>query len=291
MIRVHAIQTGLVDVKRAQTASRGHGVARLGHVLFDQDWTGWVPINAWLIEHDEGCILVDTGETARVHERGYHPRWHPFYRLAARFQVRPEDELGPQLKSLGVGLRDIKHVVITHMHTDHAGGLGHLAGCRVWLHPREWKSASGFGAQVQGYLPHRWPRGWRPELLRFETRAFGAFTDSMPLTTRKDVFVIPTPGHTPGHVSVVVNDDHGPLIFLAGDTSYTEDLLLQGVVDGVCPDESVSQATNDRIRALAKVRPVVYLPTHDPASAERLATLATLDRKRNAVARADVVGV
>src|SRR5262249_11069311 len=171
---------------------------------FDSDWSGWVPIHAWLIEHSEGFILVDTGETARVSEPGYLPRWHPFFRWASRFRVRPEDELGPQLKALGVSARDIRHLVLTHLHTDHAGGLAHVAGCRAWVHPVEWARAQGFGGQVQGYLPHRWPRGWRPGLLQFDRHLVGPFTEWMPLTSRQDVFVLPTPGHTPGHVSVPV---------------------------------------------------------------------------------------
>jgi glyoxylase-like metal-dependent hydrolase (beta-lactamase superfamily II) len=96
----------------------------------------------------------------------------------------------------------------------------------------------------------------------------------MALTTRGDVLVVPTPGHTPGHVSVIVRGE--PSIFIAGDTSYTEDLLTQGVVDGVSPDEAVARATNQRILALARERPLVYLPSHDPQSADRLARLATL---------------
>jgi glyoxylase-like metal-dependent hydrolase (beta-lactamase superfamily II) len=96
----------------------------------------------------------------------------------------------------------------------------------------------------------------------------------MPLTKRGDVFVVPTPGHTPGHVSVIVRA--APSIFIAGDTSYTEELLTQGVVDGVSPDEGVSHQTNQRILALAREQPLVYLPSHDPQSADRLARLATL---------------
>ena len=74
-----------------------------------------------------------------------------------------------------------------------------------------------------------------------------------------------TPGHTADHISVLV-DDGDTTYFLAGDTSYTEDLMLAGSVDGVTADEDVSRATLDAIRGLTKDRPTVYLPTHDPQS-------------------------
>jgi len=274
MTKVHALRNGSVRIKRSQMAGRGRGLARAGHVLIDPEWSGWVPIYAWLIEHDEGPILVDTGETARVHERGYHPRWHPFYRLASQFQVAPHDEIGPQLREMGIRAKDIRKVVITHLHTDHAGGLAHLVDRPTWLHPRELSRAKGIGGRVQGYLPHRWPKWWNPEPLRFESLSLGPFREAMRLTTRGDVLAVPTPGHTPGHVSVIVRGE--PSIFIAGDTSYTEELLRQGVVDGVSPDEVVARETNQRILALAREQPLVYLPSHDPESADRLAHLATL---------------
>ena len=152
MAKVHAIRTGSVRIKIAQMSRRGHGLAALGHILIDRDWSEWVPIHAWLIEHDEGLILVDTGETARVHQRGYHPRWHPFFRRASQFQVTPQDEIGAQLQGMGVRTRDIRHVVLTHLHTDHAGGLAHVVGCRTWLHPIEWRRAKGIGGQVHPLL-------------------------------------------------------------------------------------------------------------------------------------------
>jgi glyoxylase-like metal-dependent hydrolase (beta-lactamase superfamily II) len=275
MTKTHAITTGLVQVRRPQMESRGAGVARMTNMLFDPEWSEWLPIHSWVIEHDEGVIVVDTGETARVHERGYHPRWNPFYRRAVRFSVQPEEELGPQLRALGIGARDVRHVVLTHLHTDHAGGLSHVTGSRVWVAGGELDRAAGFGGRVQGYLPHRWPKWWQPERIRFDSRPFGPFDESMSLTKRGDVLIVPTPGHTPHHVSVVVRGDVS--FFLAGDTSYNQSLLLAGKVDGVSPDPRVSQRTSGRILSLAAERPLVYLPSHDPDAARRLAECAAIE--------------
>ncbi|MHB1674107.1 MAG: N-acyl homoserine lactonase family protein [Acidobacteriaceae bacterium] len=274
MTNIHAIRTGMVQVRRAQMESRGKGIARIAHMLFDEEWSEWVPIYAWVIEHEEGIIVVDTGETSRVHENGYHPAWHPFYRRAVRLSVHPDEEIGPQLRSLGIAARDVRQVVLTHLHTDHAGGLIHLTGSKTWVSRQEYARASGLGGKAQGYLPHRWPKWWRPEFIRFDNRPFGPFQQSMPLTKSGDVLVVPTPGHTPNHVSVVVCGS--PSFFLAGDTSYTQHLLLAGKVDGVSPDEAISRQTLSQIVALAEERPLVYLPSHDPESAERLAQRSVL---------------
>jgi N-acyl homoserine lactone hydrolase len=67
--------------------------------------------------------------------------------------------------------------------------------------------------------------------------------------------------------------------FLAGDTSYSEALMLAGTVDGVSTDERISSATLDAIRRLAKDCPTVYLPTHDPGSAIRLASRSTIKNR------------
>ena len=76
---------------------------------------------------------------------------------------------------------------------------------------------------------------------------------------------MPTAGHTAGHLSVVVlEDDHA--LFLAGDTSYTQQLMLEEAVDGVAPDEQVSRQTLQRIHAYTRQMPTVYLPSHEMPS-------------------------
>ena len=277
MPKIHAIRTGMVQVRRPQMESRGTGLVRIANMLFDEDWSDWLPVYAWVIEHEEGIIVVDTGETSRVHQNGYFPSWHPFYRRAARFSGHPDEEIGPQLKALGIANRDVRQVVLTHLHTDHAGGLIHLTGSKTWVSRQELRRASGFGGKVQGYLPHRWPKWWQPQFICFDDRPVGPFRQSMSLTRSGDVLIVPTPGHTPNHVSVLVSGS--PSFFVAGDTSYTERLLLEGKVDGVSPDMKIARRTLNQIMALAEERPLVYLPSHDPESLLRLQQQSDIKRE------------
>jgi hypothetical protein len=59
-------------------------------------------------------------------------------------------------------------------------------------------------------------------------------------------------------------------VFLAGDSSYTQELMLRGKVDGVGADEEAERLTHERIRAFAAVTPTVYLVAHDPDTGTRL---------------------
>jgi N-acyl homoserine lactone hydrolase len=269
-MRIHAIQTGTVAVKTRQVAGVGHGLRRRLATLADSQWTEPLPIYVWVIEHPEGVIVVDTGETARVAERGYFPWWHPYYHLGAREWVQPEDEIGPQLQQLGIGPADVRWVVMTHMHTDHAGGLAHFPKSEILLGRTEERLSSGRMGQIRGYLPQHRPAWFQPRLVDFVDQPFGAFPQSFTLTRAGDVALVPTPGHTNGHLSVILReDDH--LIGFAGDTSYREDLLTARVIDGVATDEDADRVTQARWLATAQQQPMVYLPSHDPQSPQRLA--------------------
>jgi N-acyl homoserine lactone hydrolase len=235
----------------------------------DRSWTEPLPIYAWLIEHTEGLIVVDTGETAEVNSPGYFPRWHPYFRLGVKEWVEPREEIGPKLKALGFSPDDVRWVIMTHLHTDHAGGLAHFPKSEILVHRSEFDNASGFMGKVRGFLPHRWPSWFSPRLFELDDEPFGPFPQSLGVTEARDVKVVATPGHTKGHVSVVLQED-GQSVFFAGDTSYTQALMLEGAIDGVAPDERAARETLDRIRAFTRQQPVVYLPSHDPGAGMRL---------------------
>ena len=268
-MRIHAIQTGVVKIKSAQV--KGYGSDRITRQLAiyaDQNWTEWLPTYAWAIEHSEGVIVVDTGQGAHLLETGRS--LHPFVRWEVEFRIDPEEEIGPQLRTLGIGPRDVKKVILTHLHMDHDGGLAHFPNSEILVARGEIRTASGWAGRIRGYLPNRWPSWFDPISLDLTAEGNGPFAFSRRLTGTGDVIAVATPGHTADHLSVLVQED-GITHFLAGDTSYNEKLMLASRVDGVSPDEHVSSATLDAIKGFARSRPTVYLPTHDPQSAARLA--------------------
>jgi N-acyl homoserine lactone hydrolase len=269
-VKIHAIQTGTVAIKTRQVEGVGRGSRRQLNMFLDREWTEPLPIYAFAIEHPEGVIVVDTGETARTSDREYFPTWHPYYRYGLREWVAPEEEIGPQLERLGIRPSDVRTVVLTHLHTDHAGGLHHFPHNEILVSRSDLEVASGRRGRLRGYPNNRFPRLFDPNVLDLRPEPYGPFPQSLKLTQAGDVTVVPVHGHTPGQIGVIVEEgDHA--VFLAGDSSYTQDLMLRGVVDGPSPDESVARLTHQRIRAFASETLTVYLVAHDPETGVRLA--------------------
>lgn len=267
-MKLHAIRTGSVRIKTAQVEGRGRGLRRRLAVVTDSHWTSWLPTYAWVIEHPEGVIVVDTGQGMHLLEAGRS--LHPYHRWEVAFRLEREEEIGPQLRALGIGPRDVKRVVLTHLHVDHDGGLSHFPNTEILVSPGELRMARGWMGRLRGYLPKRWPQSFDPAPLDLTTEAYGPFPASRRLTAAGDVVAVATPGHTPDHVSVIV-EDYGTTYFLAGDASYDQGLMLACHVDGVSPDDVAAGATLRAIAEFSATRAVVYLPTHDPESAMRLA--------------------
>lgn len=263
-MHVHALTTGTVRLKEAFLHARS-GPTRQPRLFTPGPFSGPLPIHAWLVEHDGRRILVDTGETAAVRDI-------PF----ARFEVRPEDELPHALAGVGVTPDDVDQVVLTHMHADHMDGAVHVDR-PVLVQDTELTYAHAAISRVfQRVLRQPIPGDvdFRPVAL--DGGRFGAFAASRPLTPDGRVVAVATPGHTPGHMSVICIDDDGRHLLLAGDASDTLEQLRARRTDAVAPKPKVHVETLDRILAHGREHPTVFLPSHDADSATRLAQRATL---------------
>lgn len=270
-MRVTAIQTGEVQIKSRHVEARFSArPARILDVLADRHWSPRLPVFCFAIEHPEGLIVVDTGESSHANDPGYQPWWHLFAQKSERRWVAPEEEVGPQLVALGLEPDQVRWLVMTHMHGDHAGGLSHFPKAEIVMSGREAAMALARSGPLNGYFNSHYPSWLSPRTESFENDPWEGFDASVPLTADAAVRLIPTPGHTLGHLSVVVeHPDH--IVLLTGDACYSQRALLAGTVDGVAHDAKAHRRSSALLQALCDRHRVVVVPSHDPESPRRLA--------------------
>jgi N-acyl homoserine lactone hydrolase len=263
-MKIHALTTGAVRVKHTFLFP-SRGVRRQLDLFLPAPWSEPLPIHCWAIEHEGRLLLVDTGETAAA-------RGVPF----ARFEVAREQELPGAMAAVGLSLQDVSEVVLTHHHGDHVDGLVHVRA-PVRIHDTELRFLAGaFPRVMRCVLRQPLPDGFAPEPFALDGEPFGAFASSRALSEDGRIVAVATPGHTPGHVSVICVDDSGRHVMLAGDVSDTLEQLKARRADAIGPDPKVHVATLERILAHCAAHPTVYLPSHDPESATRLTDAVTV---------------
>ena len=266
-MRIHALSTGTVRVKHSFLFPSS-GVRRQLDLFLPGPFSDPLPIHCWAVEHEGRLMLVDTGETAAA-------RNIPF----ARFEVAPDQELSAALSAQGLAAHEVQDVVFTHHHGDHVDGIGHLANGRATFHMHAAElafAAQPFSRVMRRVLRQPLPGGFSPQPFDLEGPVFGAFERSHPLSADGRIVAVPTPGHTPGHVSIVCVADDGRHVMLAGDVTDTLEQLHARRADAIGPDPVAHRATLERILAHCEKHPTVYLPSHDPDSVRRLSEGVTV---------------
>ena len=165
-----------------------------------------VPVPFFLIRHPRGDVVVDGGNPLAV-ARDARAHWGA---LADRFEVRMSEEqhCAAQLRRLGVEPGSVSHVVQTHLHIDHTGALGHFPGATVVVHVRELEAARAAESPIaSGYVREDYDRPeLRWQLVEGELDLFGDGT----------IRLIETPGHSAGHISLLLHPvNTGPVLLTA----------------------------------------------------------------------------
>lgn len=103
--------------------------------------------------------------------------------------------------------------------------------------------------------------------------ALTPFTEAFDLMGDGSLMALPTPGHLPGSVSMLVRRVAGPPLLLVGDLTYDEQLLEHDQIPAVCDDPQQLLASYAKVRALKEHTPeLIVLPAHDPHAAHKLGT-------------------
>ncbi len=265
-MKLHMFQTGWVAVKQEHRAFNGPAVLRLPAILASRTWTEWMPITAFVIEHPEGMIVVDKGETARSTELGYaacDAITGMFYRNNLRFALQSSDEIGPQMERAGLAPERVTRVVMTHLHSDHMGGMG-------WFPKAEFLISEVASRGHTGALMCRIPADLNISPVRSDEISVGVFSHSTPLTRDGAVSIVPTPGHANGHQSVLIQSD-GRSICLVGDAVFTLEQAMIDEVGGIVESVADALRTSRLLKAQVQEFRTLLLPAHDAGNAARMA--------------------
>ncbi|MEM6764242.1 MAG: N-acyl homoserine lactonase family protein [Bacteroidota bacterium] len=260
-LTLHALPCGFVKVKR----SHKHSSVGIPQILLDPFWTDWLPIWVWLIEHPEGNILIDTGEQVAALQKDHYscdPAAGWVNRKILKFQVEESWEVHKQLAKIGKAPEDIRWLVLTHMHLDHVDGVRHFQQAEIMVSKVE-------AQNPYGGMTCLLPSWFSPRRITYQSGILPHFSKGFFLTKAEDVAIISTPGHTYGHQSVLVRGNDYD-ICLAGDVSFSQEQLLANKVAGINVDGKSSRATYSAFKSYAEERPLIYLPSHDPLSLQRL---------------------
>ena len=198
---------------------------------------GHLVCHCLLIESDAGLVLVDTGFGIRdiAHP---HRRLSEFFLKLNNIQLRLEETAESQVRALGFDPKDVRHIVITHLDFDHAGGIEDFPNAAIHVTSREKDVAqAGRGGAFVGrrrYRPQQWDEvlDWRLYPMGEGERWFGFDAvrdlDGLP----PEILLVPLAGHTWGHCGVAVQGDDGWLLH-AGDAYFYRGEV--GTEEPTCP--------------------------------------------------------
>lgn len=253
---------------------------------------GHIVCHCLLIESDAGLILVDTGFGTRDIA---HPsrRLSPFFLTLNNIQLREQETAIAQVRALGFDPADVRHIIVTHLDFDHAGGIEDFPNAAVHVTAREKEVAEARkgGAFVgsRRYRPQQWDEvsDWRLYPLGGGERWFGFDAvrdlDGLP----PDILLVPLAGHTWGHAGVAIREPGGWLLH-AGDAyfyrgevgkpDYACTPMLRGYQRMMEIDREARLHNQDRLRRLSldHASEVRMFCGHDPVEFALLAAQSSV---------------
>ncbi len=210
-------------------------------MIRDKEWIEDLPIYTYLIEHPEGNFLIDSGDTAENTAKDFLPAWHPFFRHGVVVKVAPGEEVGEQLRVMGMSRQGPEGCKFLHAHAPRPRRWSfHFPHNKIIVSRENFEFANSWKGHIFGCLPNEYPRWLDPELVEFKDNPFGPFAHSQPLTKDGNVILVRPRVDMRGHLSVIVRTPDVTYC-IAGDATYDQDLLLEELVDGVTYDAEFSK--------------------------------------------------
>ncbi|WP_205739805.1 N-acyl homoserine lactonase family protein [Georgenia sp. SYP-B2076] len=226
------------------------------HLVVGAEGTVSIPLPAFLIEHEQGLVLFDTGMSPLVCEDpalvfGDRPE-------TAMIESNPEQRIDTQLGRLGYRPEDITHVVLSHTHSDHAGGLYLFPQAKFYIGPEEFRWARGTTNQTDHLFN---PADLNDEVKEFDWHEVGP--QGLDLFGDGAINVLHTPGHTPGELSSLVRLPSQNIV-LTGDTVHLREGMEWDEVDPSDWDYDEARRSIAALKNLQETERAKVWISHDP---------------------------
>jgi glyoxylase-like metal-dependent hydrolase (beta-lactamase superfamily II) len=233
-----------------------------------------LPVVSFLVEHPgAGLMLIDTGFHGSV---AIEPR-QAMGRLGGLVfkdvEMESNQTVPAQLRGLDIKPESVATIVMTHLHSAHAGGISHFPDATFVVSEPEWRAAVK-GSELSGYIKRQYDHAFDYRLIDFESAGAGSFATfgrALDLFGDGSVTLVFTPGHTPGHLSVVLRMDSGEAL-ITGDAAASTRTLRESHLPHKMDDEHRFRRSLREIQLYAEQTPgALIIPGHDMAAWRRLA--------------------
>ncbi len=242
---------------RGMLAARGVGVSR-------EDYAR-LPCPVYLVEHPTvGAVLIDTGLHPSV---ASDPRDN-FGRILARYHVLERgQDAASQLRDRGLSPKDVKVVVMTHLHGDHASAIASFPDATFVVSKPEWVEATESPSVLKGYVKGHYDHAFDFQTVDFESdfiSSYGPFGRTFDVFGDGTVRLVYTPGHTDGHCSVICRLPRRDFVAL-GDAAYTWKQIEGGPEPWQVEDRHNWRRSIRELNAYRAAYPyALVVPGHDP---------------------------
>lgn len=218
------------------------------------------PVTMHIIQHPRGLIVFDTGVNVAVADGGCASYWGAGLCSAFNHRQSRDEVIDRQLEKLGFKASDVKYVIYSHFHLDHAGNIKMFPKAKHVVQNAELKNA---------WWPEKFQRA-AFVLKDFDTTRdfdFLELAGDFDLFGDGSVTVLDTKGHTQGHQSLMVKLPKTGYVILSGDAIYTAE-NEKGVVPGITWSAVESMKAIDRLKNLRDTRNGQIWYSHEPAQYE-----------------------
>ena len=225
-----------------------------------------IPVPAFLVEHPgAGPLMIDTGLHPSVGVDAKQNLGRLFALYFRGVQMSSEQAAPAQLRARGLDAADIRHVLMTHMHVDHASAISEFPDATFVLSQQEWDAVVD-GGFTDGYVTRQFDYGFDYRTFDFDsgaTESFASFGRSFDLFGDGSIRAVFTPGHTHGHTSYILRLGEREVL-IAGDAIYTRRALEEGVPPFRMADEHHYRRSLREIRRYREQTPTaLIIPGHD----------------------------